>query len=156
MGNNTKVLLYIALFLNRQIIIAPITRKSLIKNKSVTGKYIICKHVENKFNKFPEKTIKYITYNKPIIHFKKFPPKNLEMSIKSKAENLFKKKQIAEVNKITIILIKSIFKREAEEVVFKMALEPVITNWLNVIVTKSAIISLLPIFVFSIKKYSLY
>ena len=89
MGNNTKVLLYIALFLNRQIIIAPITRKSLIKNKSVTGKYIICKHVENKFNKFPEKTIKYITYNKPIIHFKKFPPKNLEMSIKSKAENLF-------------------------------------------------------------------
>lgn len=47
-GKTIKLLLYKALFLNRQVIVAPIIRNNLIKISKVRGKYIISKHEENR------------------------------------------------------------------------------------------------------------
>ena len=54
------MLLYNALFLNRQVIVAPIIKNNLIKISRVKGKYIISKHEENRWSEFPAKIIKYI------------------------------------------------------------------------------------------------
>ena len=47
-GKTIKLLLYKALFLNRQVIVAPIIKNDLIKISRVRGKYIISKHEENR------------------------------------------------------------------------------------------------------------
>ena len=74
-GKTIKLLLYNALFLNRQVIVAPIIKNDLIKISRVKGKYIISKHEENRWSEFPAKIIKYIKNKIPTIHFNIFPPR---------------------------------------------------------------------------------